>query len=298
MLTDSELKQRLWDYGHFFSPEALAIDKVKEEDLPMLSLDDKVVKAATRSMQTFMSPVMDHLTMKLGQPLGSYVGEMDEPTRLMMEVPRCGQPDFLDPEKRKAIGAGSWPEPCQKAGVKVHLNKQRMPSQIPIDAVIADVVAAYASVGLKIIFVNSATEANIDTYWTPLAGGTIGIAQFNSRSCSGRVWCKLDTGYAGYMRSLIAHEWGHNCNLEHTRGGIMNPSILPDPSPFGWHKTDPSYSTLKRFFGGDPLVPDQPPPIDPGDPKPPPVSGGTLRLPLTMTDADGRKFHLILWPTV
>lgn len=298
MVTDTQLIDRLWQLGHFFSPEALAVDKVQEGDLGKLSVDDKVVKAAVRSMQTFMSPVMDHLTMKLGQPIGSYTGDVDEPTRLLMEVPRCGEPDFHDPDKLKAIGQGSWPQPCQKAGVKVHLNKSRMPSQIQIDAVMADVVAAYAAIGLKLVFVNTAQEANIQVFWTPLIGSTIGIAEFNNGSCSNQVTCKLDTGYAGYMRSLIAHEMGHNCNLQHTRGGIMNPSITPDPQPFGWHKTDPSYNTLVRFFGGEPIEQPTPPPPPNPDPNLPPVNGGTLRLPITMIDADGRKFNLILWPTV
>ena len=37
----------------------------------------------------------------------------------------------------------------------------------------------------------------------------------------------------------------------------MNPTILSGPFN-GWERGDPSYDTLVRFFGGEPLDPDKP----------------------------------------
>lgn len=292
MLSDSELIRREWDLGHFFSPEALKLELVEESDLSKLSIDDAVVKAATRSMQQFMSPVMDAITVKKGLQLTTYTGDVDEVTREMAMVPRCGEPDFLHPAKMKAIGSGSWPQPCQKTGVKVHFDISRKPASINIETLKAAVFGAYAAVGLKMIEVVSANLANIQVYWTPLPGSTIGIAQFNNQSCSNQVYCKLDTGYTGYIRGLLLHEMGHNCNLQHTRGGIMHPSIQPDPNPFGWNKDDPSYPVLVRFFGGEPVTPIP-------DPGPTPTPGAlVLELPVKLTDAKGREFNLGPWPKV
>lgn len=167
--------------------------------------------------------------------------------------------------------------PCQKEGVKYHIDESAMPSAIRDrwPTILSSCVNAYAKVGLKMIRVDSAGQANIRVWWTRLAGSTIGIAQFNSQSCGDSVTCRLDTGYTGYVAGLLLHEWGHNMNLEHTRGGVMNPSITPDPTPFEWHTNDPSYPTLVRLFGGEPIPTDEPPP----GPGPVPSTGITFRPP-------------------
>ena len=134
------------------------------------------------------------------------------------------------------------------------------------------VLAAYAEVGLKLVQVTTAAEANIYQTWQVLVGSTIGLAEFNSESCSDRVFCKLDPGYTGYVASLLAHEIGHNCNLNHrSQGGIMHPSIQRDPDPFTW-KNDPSMPDLRRMSGGEPIDPPAPPPPPPPGPTPKPVA--------------------------
>ena len=83
--------------------------------------------------------------------------------------------------------------------------------------------------------------------------------------------------------NLLLHENGHNWNLEHRSGNIMNPSILRTPTY--WVKReggaityqDNSYPTLKRFFGGEPI--DQPTP-----PPPPPPTSGKVRVVVDVDD--------------
>lgn len=303
MIPDFEIIERLYDLGHFFSPEALEVELVNRSDLPKLNTDDKVVKCALRSFQGFMAPSLDAITQRLGMPLGSHLGEADEPTKLLFEVPRCGRPDFEHPETaRKLSGTGSWPDPCQKNGVKIFVDKSNMPASLAstIDSYIQAMIDANGSVGLKQVLVPSKSGANVVIVWQFLAGNTIGLSDFNNGSCSNQVLLRLDTQYTGpYMRTLLLHENGHNNNLQHTRGGIMNPVITPDPSPFGWHSDDPSHSTLVRFFGGEPVTPTPSPapqPIPVPGPNPVPTPYGFLKLPCVITDADGKSFTLILIP--
>jgi hypothetical protein len=51
------------------------------------------------------------------------------------------------------------------------------------------------------------------------------------------------------------HELGHNAGLDHSRGGVMNPSIVSGLAP-SW-AGDPSEPILNRYYGGEPI--EQPP---------------------------------------
>ena len=253
-MTDKELIRQLWDYGHFFNPKYPECQTVKESDLESLTIDDPRVQQASESFKEFMLPE------------GMETAAVD--VKELAAEPRCQCPDFLPPHA--AVGSGGWPQPCQKGGVKIHFNTSGMPSSVASrwEEIKRKVIAAYAEIGLKLVEVATAAEANIYQTWQVLAGSTIGLAEFNNESCSDRVFCKLDPGYTGYIASLLAHEIGHNCNLNHrSQGGIMHPSIQPDPNPFTW-KGDPSEGDLRKMYGGEPITPEPPPPPGPG-PTPP-----------------------------
>lgn len=251
-MTDKELIRKLWDYGHFHNPKYPACHSVQEADLDSLTVADERVVQAIGSYREFMLPPT---------PPGMIAPAID--IKELIDEPRCGHPDFHPPGA--AVGSGSWPQPCQKGGVKVHFNTSGMPSSVVArwPEIKKAVFDAYAEMGLKLVEVATAAEANIYQTWTVLAGSTIGMAEFNNETCSDRVFCKLDPGYTGYLKSLLAHEIGHNCNLQHiSRGGIMHPSIQPDPNPFTW-KGDPSHQDMIEYFGGQPIdpvpTPDPPP---------------------------------------
>ncbi len=306
-MTDAEVIQKLWDTGHFHSPMALSHSLVKQSDLASLTLADKVVMAATQSYQDFMRIDLEPFAFRFHRRMLIPDGIVGPATREQMLMPRCAVPDYQDPDH--AIGDGSWPEPCQKAGVKVHFDTSAMPTALESRwvQIKTDVLAIYADIGLRIIEVANKSEANITMWWTWLAGSTIGIAQFNGESCSDVVTCRLDTGYTGYVASLLAHEMGHNCNLQHrSQGGIMHPSIQRDPSPFTW-RNDPSFPDLVRYFGGEPIEPPTPPVPTPG-PVAPPLTGnvfgeqvgsefairGEMTLTLDATVKPGKHTYIIV----
>lgn len=236
----------LYQYGHFWTPNMPNGWNVGPAEFDLLKPDDRMLRDAVASYQHFMGVKVD--------------GDLGPAALELLSAERCGCPDYPDPTA--AMGTGGWPMPCQKSGVKIHFNGNGMPSAVAPrwDVIKQAVIRIYAEVGLRLVEVQTAGEANIYQTWQRLAGSTIGLAEFNNQSCSDRVFCKLDPGYTGYVASLLAHEIGHNCNLQHrSQGGIMHPSIQRDPEPFTW-RNDPSLPDLRRMYGGEPLDPVTTPP--------------------------------------
>lgn len=254
--TEQERIRRLFDLGHFNNPSNKDGLNIKLSDMYKLSFKDKVVQEALASFQDMMIYDFERLSYKYHHRGASISGDCCPATEELFEVKRCGHPDYLPPSLPGAVGSGSFPQPCQKGGIKVHINKSRMPSVLLSRwAEIQRLsFSAYHNIGANLVETNNVNEAHIRVWWEVLAGSTIGLAQFNNQSCNGWVFCKLDPGYTDLMFELFTHELGHNNNLNHTRGGIMNPSIIP-VNPKAWNRNDPSYSTLVRYYGGEPIAP-------------------------------------------
>lgn len=248
------------------------------------SLDDKsVVDAIALFQRTDANVAM--LKEQTGTPLLPD-GKIGPATSYAMALPRCACRDI---EGEPALGSGGWAN-CHgmtdghKAIVKV--NRDGMPGFLKphFEAVLRNVQKAYAEIGLLFVFVEQdgtdiltggmeSGRVNVDMIFTRGAGwiGLAIVGTGDNQRCSSKIWAKFHYGYqpANIVRewtTLIKHELGHNCGLRHTSGGVMNPSIVSG-LPVSW-KGDPSYGTLARWFGGDPIdVPgDKPdPPPDDGD---------------------------------
>ena len=129
---------------------------------------------------------------------------------------------------------------------------------------------AYANMGILFLREDSNGRANTLVTWQRGAGW-IGLAIVpRSPRCGDRIWAKFDNRYRpaqllDQWSRLLAHEFGHNMGMSHSRGGIMNPSITSGKfTPTAW-RGDPSESILRRYFGGVPVpIPGSPnPPVDP-----------------------------------
>ncbi len=271
------LVQRLFDLGHFNNPAMLT--GVVEADLPKLQLHDAVVKIALRSFQEFMAADFDRLALEEHGRIGIADGEVGPATERLFHVERCGCPDY---SVEAANGSGSWPAGCHPEwpanhAFKIRVNKSGMPSFLSpqFEAVFDRVQQAYANVG--IVFFRGDDSDNYNTYTTfqNLGGSTIGLAIVpNSPRCGEKIWSRFAPSYQpsdvfNQWCRLLAHEWGHNMGMSHSRGGIMNPSIVNGPfTPTAW-RGDPSEPILVRWFGGTPVNiggpgPDDPPPTNPG----------------------------------
>lgn len=279
-----------WMKRHGYLPE------VPLKDLPTLDRQSRKWKPAVEKLQLMYGDEI----------LGAPDGLVGERTIHAMTTPRCAHPDFADEElaayaesvsfqnvaelldvtpeaaecichahaRLKAVGRGSWPMPCQKEGVTVSIDTSAMPESIDIERMWREMVITYGLIGVRLIRAEPGERANIRVFWVR-GRGWIGLAEFNNQSCGDSVFCQLSYTYNPNFAQVFVlwmHELGHNMNLQHTRGGVMNPTILNvGGKVMRWTDSDPSYRTLVRYFGGDPI-----PDIDPDEPEPPTPGPGIL----------------------
>jgi hypothetical protein len=231
-----DIVKSLEHYGYLDSSEGLI-------------LNDSVVQDA-----------IERYRYMLGAPQDMSVTEL-------FEIPRCGLPDYgID------NGSGSWRVGCSPDWPNNHsvvykVNKSRMPAYLRDTFEVSwDLMAqAYADVGLVILRNDTGNNYNSLVTFEP-GRGWIGLAIVGrGQTCTTRMWAKYDTSYGrSFTRDrliwqwafLLAHETGHNCGLGHTRGGIMNASLVNGIFyPDQWRRNDPAFATHRRWYGGNPVAP-------------------------------------------
>ncbi len=228
-----------------------------------------------------------------------YDGIVGPATEALLSLPRCPMPDFApppnasfhydDPDLQRAVesmqraamagssgdalfglaGSGSWkdcdPENKGVHSFRVRLSSANAPSTIKayFTKALDAVKAAYAEMGCSVRYVPIGT-AELTKEFINIPGGVIGYNYFPTPNSCNVITGRLDTGYAPsdyrLWANLECHETGHGVGLNHTRGSIMNPSILL-VWPLTWKGT-PSESSMKKYFGGNPLKPPVPKEID------------------------------------
>lgn len=306
--------QRLWDYGHFNNPAFPDTLNVQAQDLDKLTLSSPEVIQATASIQDFMGQTLDELCLKHHSRPAIHDGQIGSATlELLLQTERCGHPDYgyLDDNGnihrgsiQAAIGSGNW-QGCRNVGnfhcavVRVK-NPNDVPSHLaPVfEDVKERVTAAYAEMGLLLIWSQTEPNPEIEAEFVRSSSGWIGLALLgHGRRCGQTIWCKYLSSYRGRdvlteWTTLFKHEIGHNCGLQHSRGGVMNPSIISGIG-ISW-KGDPHESTLRRMFGGQPVpIPGPDPGPGPGPtPSPKIIVDGKL----TVMTPDGKSRDFIVVP--
>lgn len=176
----------------------------------------------------------------------------------------------------RAQGPGNWPG-CHAVGnfhaCAVEVQTRAAPDFLRpmLVSILGDVREAYAAIGLRFDFYDRdgrplhsngplRGSVNIRFNFVDRSSGWIGLAIVGkNETCSSQIWCRYLKTYRGgrnpqsirtQWTTLIKHELGHNCGLDHTRGGVMNPTIVNGLGT-SWGNDDPSTRTLRRQFGGE-----------------------------------------------
>lgn len=300
-MTEQEfISDVLWPTGQFWAPNCPEANNVAEADLPLLRFSDRSVIEAVQNYQRSDANLPPLVRLFHARALNAD-GIVGPATLALATLGRCPLPDhppppnatfrYSDPDIQRAVesmqeratGSGSWPHGCYGTnGVhEVKISYDPSNASIKQKEWLPEVKrrshAAVAAMGVRLIEV-PVGQGNIAVSFRSLGGSTIGLAEFNNGTCGGRVFCYLNPNYSpdvDQVLVLLMHENGHNFNLDHRPNAIMNPSILRvKPAWVEWNGSqivyqDNSYPTLKKYFGGLPL--------DPPEPPGPPVGAGYVR---------------------
>ena len=245
-----------------------------------------------------------------------YDGDIGPATRQLAKLQRCPMPDFAPPPEAsfdyedselnaavesyqrfaEARGSGSWPVGCDPQAPNVHsvvvaidTSNASSTQKGMMDEVLKMVEQTEAEIGQSVRHVRdgSARSPQHDVKFQNIPGGVIGFAYFpRPDSCNQTVTARIDNTFnprATILAELLTHEYkGHSDGLEHTRGGIMNPSIGSPTVRASW-KGDPHERTKTRYFGGVAIPTSPTPQPQPPGPGPTPQPGkASIRGTLTV----------------
>jgi hypothetical protein len=264
----SQIIELLDSTGHLDYPYG----KWQERPPASTGLDVSGVQRAIASYQDFNMAALEPLCQCHHSRPPQANGEIGPATRELFKSRICGCPDYGE-KVLPVVGKGSWKE-CHGIGkyhaATVYIDESGMPGFLKplFDEIWGRVVRSYEDIGLRWIRTTK-RDANIDFRFVNRGAGWIGLAIVGQgQSCGSQIWCKYVSGWhpsnvVPAWTELIQHELGHNCGLQHSRGGKMNASLIIGGDPT-W-RGDPSESILKRLYGGVP-IPAPEPPVPPGPP--------------------------------
>ena len=314
--------------GHAWNPAYPNLQNLDMGRVLKMSGEEADAKELVRSWQQFDANY-DLLVQAYHRRFPDYDGIVGPSTLALADLSRCPIPDYApppgasfdygDPDLNAAVksyqdwaeagesprGSGSWPVGCdpQKPDyhsvvIQIDTTAASANQKAILDEVLKMVEETEAEMGQSVRHVvnQPRVEAQHDVKFQYIAGGVIGFAYFPTpNTCNQRVNARIDNSFNArptVLAELLTHEYkGHSDGLQHTRGGIMNPSIGSPTQRPTW-RADPHEKTKTKYFGGKPL-PTTPVPPGPNPPGPTPPGNPYLKKPLIITDADGKRYGVV-----
>ena len=292
----------LWayQYGHAWNSAFPNLQNLDEAAVRKMDGSESDAKSLLASWQMLDVNVERLVAAFHGRVLQAD-GEIGPASAAVMSMKRCAMPDYAppghasfhydNPELQGAVesyqryaeayvgGSGSWPKAgCDPERMGVHSTRvniddtaasSHQKSILKQATEFVEKNEAEFGQAVRHIFNGDKGQCETDTRFQLIAGSVIGFCYFpEPNTCNQTVTCRIDNSFdvsAITTANLLNHEYkGHGDGLEHTRGGIMNPSIITF-DPLTW-KGDPHEATKRRYFGGEPVSPLTPPTVPPTTP--------------------------------
>ncbi len=300
-------------HGHTFNPKYPNLRNVDLSNVKKMSGVEQDSKDLMASFQEIDANV-ELLVAAIHRRRLEADGLVGPATEQVMQFARCPLPDYMpgpgvafvfgnpeindivarrveDKEAAKALTGPYWracdpQRPDDAHSVVIGIDIRSAPSVFIANqkAILDARIACAAEIGVHLRFViNPSSMDGLQQYqvYRNIPGGVIGMNYFPSSNSCGKIPNgSMDSTYNPSNWQLHAnlgtHESeGHGFGFEHTRGGIMNPSIVL-VWPLSW-KGDPAWSQVTRYWPAVPLTPIPGPGPGPG-PGPLPPSGVNLIL--------------------
>lgn len=233
----TKIIQLLWQYGHFFSPEAMAVGSVQETDLPTLTLQDAVVMAAVHSYQKFFKADLDQLTMRAVEFGGHRResipdGDVGPSTVDLLKLPRCGVADFL-PATESPLEA-NWPTACRNEITTSYA--PNMAQQIGVPVATLEALWKEADANWEREFelqmplrLGDYPNTRIFAFAANLQGSVLADQYLATGNCGFRSQGRVDVRdwTSQLLVTTLSHEHGHALGLNHLNNSLalMYPSI-------------------------------------------------------------------------
>ena len=235
-MTPQQIIERLYNLGHFHNPETQ--QGVAFADLSKLTLNDKAVKEAIKSFQSFMQADLDMYSEIHHHHDGVVDGEVGPATDDLLEAPRCGFPDYPVPGQPLSMEGpmeSNWPTAC-RGDIKAGRNFRSLPGSTEANThaiwwascnnwsiALSDVEMFAAAVG----------DASVRIYadLRALSGSTLAWSYLANGNCNSRLQQAYNTrtnwSNMAFAATVKTHEDGHALGFPHNNdsNALMYPSI-------------------------------------------------------------------------